>query len=177
MITQSLDSNLLVEELQLGEQLNQCVHGSRRADFSLMLSMLVEDVRVHSQFTLPQTPLNESKTSDELLRKTFELPAKERLAIAELDDINEFSQAKLIEDNQLETLHLTQALMPKALAFRNNEKHISANVLGNTNLYCQQQHKNQAEKEPKERLAFNAKEWLKAVQTTIVKSPLMQINA
>ena len=49
-----LPDNILLHELQLGEQLNDSVVQARRADFSLMLAMLAEDVREQSQFVLPK---------------------------------------------------------------------------------------------------------------------------
>ncbi|MDO6446823.1 VC2046/SO_2500 family protein [Colwellia sp. 1_MG-2023] len=181
METQSVNCNLLVEELQLGEQLNHCVHSERRADFALMLSMLTDDVLAHSQFKLPHTDNSPAKTSEDTLRKTFELPKKQRLALENMEQINEFSQAKLIEQQQLSTLHLTQALTPQPLAFRDDKTHISATVLSNTRLYCQQQHqlKKQTEstQDKENRLAFNVNEWLKSVQTAIVKAPLLATTA
>lgn len=181
MESQSVNSNLLVEELQLGEQLNHCVHSERRADFALMLSMLTDDVLAHSQFKLPYTENTPAETTEDTLRKTFELPKKQRLALESLTQITEFSQAHLIEQQQLPTLHLTQALMPKPLAFRDDKTHISATVLSNTRLYCQQQHqlKKHAEnnQDKENRLAFNVNEWLKSVQTAIVKAPLLSTTA
>ena len=184
METQSVNSNLLVEELQLGEQLNHCVQSDRRSDFSLMLSMLTDDVLAHSQFKLPHTEQPTKLTTDETLRKAFDLPKKPRLSLEGLEDIDEFSQAHLIELQQLSTLHLTQALSPKPLAFRDDKLHIEPNVLANTRLYCQQQYqlKKQADSNKDEsgkdnRLAFNVNAWLKSVQTAIVKAPLLATTA
>lgn len=176
LITQSVDSQLLVEELQLGEQLNQCVHNNRRSDFTLMLSMLTEDIRAHSQFKLPKTVQPATQTTDETLRKRLELPAKERLALDNLSAIDEFAQASLVQAQQFEMLHLMQALKPKPLAFRDDKSFIAADVISNTSLYCQQQYKKQ-DAEEEERLSFNVNEWLKTVQTTIVKSPLISESA
>ena len=184
METQSVNSNLLVEELQLGEQLNHCVHSDRRSDFALMLSMLSDDVLAHSQFKLPQTEKTIELITDESLRKAFDLPKKSRLSLEDLEDINEFSQAHLIKSQHLSTLHLTQALSPKPLAFRDDKLHIDSTVLANTRLYCQQQYqlKKQAENvkennETNNRLPFNVNAWLKSVQTTIVKAPLLATTA
>lgn len=184
METQSVNSNLLVEELQLGEQLNHCVHSDRRSDFVLMLSMLTDDVLAYSQFKLPQTVKSAQLTTEDSLRKTFELPKKQRLCLDNLTEIDEFSQAHLIQSHQLSTLHLSQALSPKPLAFRNDKLHINSTVLSNTRLYCQQQYqlKKQAgndeiNKEHNNRLAFNVNAWLKSVQTTIVKAPLLATMA
>lgn len=176
MNTQSINSNLLVDELQLGEQLNHCVHNERRSDFSLMLSMLTDDVRAHSQFKLPLTINDEVTSSEQLLRKSLELPDSPRLSLSSLDDIDEFSQAQFIENNQLESVHLSQALNPAPLAFRDDKFHVESSVMTNTTLYCQQQHKSRQSEQQLQRMNFNANEWLKVVQTSLVKAPLMDAN-
>ncbi len=177
MIESSSTSTLLVEELQLGEQLSHCIHTNRRSDFALMLAMLTDDVRAHSQFHLPQSQVQTIELDEQRLRKMFELPEKPRLALTDLKEINEFSQAELIEQQQLTTLHLQQAMKPQPLAFRDDSKHIDVAVMTNTSLYCQQQHKLQHASAEDKRREFNANEWLKAVQTTIVKSPLIAVAA
>jgi hypothetical protein len=76
----SIASKPLLHELQLGEQLNECVHQSRRSDFSLMLAMLCDDVREQSQFILPKSaPIDGTSTdikevNNKTLRKHFDLP-------------------------------------------------------------------------------------------------------
>jgi len=178
LINTSFKSQLLVEELQLGEQLNQCVHADRRADFSLMLSMLTDDVLAHSQFSLPETKEQRKETTDQSLRRYFELSAKAPLAIENVDDIEKFTQVHLIEQEHFATLQLENTLNPKPLAFRNNAKHVSTSVLSNTSLYCQQRHKQTKEqKNEASRLAFNVNAWLKSVQTTLVKAPLVALEA
>lgn len=179
LLKTSLYTNLLIEELQLGEKLNQCIHTNRRSDFSLMLSMLTDDVRAHSQFSLPQSEAKVHETSEDLLRKSLELPNKAPLALKDSRDINDFSQANLIAESKLASLHFENFLKPKAIAFRDDSKHIPTTVLSNTTLYCQQQHKakDSAEHYENSRLAFNANEWLKSVQKTIVKAPLIAAYA
>jgi len=144
-----------------------------------MLSMLVDDVRAHSQFSLPKTTTAVTETTEDTLRKSFELPDKAPLALNESSDIADFSQGDLIADNNLVSLHLDHCLKPKALAFRDDSKHIPTPILSNTSLYCQQQHKTKdlAENNDRSRLAFNANEWLKSVQKTIVKAPLIAAYA
>ena len=84
-------TNVLLHELQLGEQLNESVEQTRRADFSLMLAMLAEDVREQSQFLLPKS---EEETAVELsnlaLRKQFNLPDKAKLALTTPNEVNQF---------------------------------------------------------------------------------------
>lgn len=177
MTINSLAKEILVHELQLGEQLNESVHQERRSDFSLLLAMLTDDVRAHSQFTLPLTQDIEKTTSSEQLRQYFQLPSQAPLALDHIDNISAFNQASLIENQQLTDLKLLNTLTPKPIAFRDDAAHISEQVMSNTSLYCQQKHKNKAMQDTPERAKFNAKAWLNAVQTTITKAPLMEASA
>jgi hypothetical protein len=179
--TESVDSHILVHELQLGEQLNESVHSDRRADFSLLLAMLSDDVQQHSQFSLPQTVNKVVNVDDTTLRKEFQLPNKAPLALSEKSDISIFDQAKLIKKTSLAGLHLSNVLQPKPLAFRDDKKHITEQVLSNTSLYCQkkfnQQKRDQCAAFDTTRLLFDAKGWLNAVHNTIVKAPLLDAIA
>ena len=181
MLVESVDSKLLVHELQLGDKLNESVHSARRADFSLLLAMLTDDVQSHSQFLLPQTVCKANVVNDEVLRKEFELPDKAPLALDDRHSIASFNQAELINENRLSELHLSNVLSPKPLAFRNDARHISHDVLTNTSLYCQkkysQQKNNLQVSSDDTRLSFDAKGWLKAVHNTIVKAPLLDAIA
>ncbi len=166
----------LLHELQLGEQLNECVHSTRRADFSLMLAMLAEDVREQSQFVLPQAEaIKNADISNEALRKEFELPEKAPLSLRDMDEIDSFNQAKHFKNNDLATIYLTNAISPNPLAFRDNVKHIPTQVMDNTSVYCQLKHaKQQDENTPLNKpLAFNAKAWLNTIQNTLVTAPLI----
>jgi len=138
-----------------------------------MLAMLTDDVRAHSQFIVPKTEQVENVTTDDSLRKEFNLPPSEPLTITHLDSISDFNQANLIAENRQLDLHLSNVLTPRPLGFRDNAKHIVNDVIANTSLYCQQQYKqDRFSLEEDHRLAFNAKAWLGIVQETIVKSPL-----
>ena len=91
-------SEPLLHELQLGEQLNECVHQSRRSDFSLMLAMLCDDVREQSQFILPKMPpidgtsTEKSPVTDQVLRKHFDLPEAAPLGLKNIEQINQYNQ-------------------------------------------------------------------------------------
>ncbi|WP_206486396.1 VC2046/SO_2500 family protein [Thalassotalea sp. G2M2-11] len=172
----TLHADILVEELQLGDKLNSCVHQNRHSDFSLMLAMLTDDVRAHSQFHLPETVDKKPLIDSELLRKRFDLPPEQRLALTNLEEISEYAQASLVENKQLTAMHLQQAMHPKPLAFRDDKAHINHSVMSNTSLYCQKKHQQKTADNTKH-LDFNVNEWLKAVQTTIVKSPLINVAA
>ncbi|WP_223270299.1 VC2046/SO_2500 family protein [Colwellia sp. C1TZA3] len=173
MTLNALSNDILVHELQLGEQLNESVHHERRADFSLLLAMLTDDVRAHSQFKLPLSQTPEKTTTAEQLRKYFQLPDEAPLALKDITDISSYNQAGLIEKQQLEDLRLANILKPKPLAFRDDVKHINQQVMTNTSLYCQQKSQDLCSTKRQQRAEFNAMAWVAALQTTIVKAPLM----
>lgn len=198
LATDFSSASVLLHELQLGEQLNESVVQARRADFSLMLAMLTEDVREQSQFLLPQTEgAVAAEVTNAALRKQFNLPNKAALALTSLDDMKQFNQVQTIIDNDLANIHLTNAMMAKPLAFRDDKKHIESQVLQNTSLFTQLKHKqaiavnqrlsnqlqiNQAQenqvasnvdKQLSQPLNFNAKAWLDGIQQSLVKAPLL----
>ncbi|SEL26583.1 Ribosomal S4P [Colwellia chukchiensis] len=177
MTPTALNQDILVHELQLGEQLNESVHQARRADFSLMLAMLTDDVRAHSQFHLPQTQLTEKTTTSDQLRKFLQLPKAAPLALDKIEDIATFNQASAVERQQLTAVRLTNALAPKPLAFRDDRQFIPSQVLTNTSLHCQQRHQQNNTSPTQQRAEFDAKAWLNSLQSTMVKAPLMQASA
>jgi hypothetical protein len=178
-------TDVLLHELQLGEQLNESVVQTRRADFSLMLAMLAEDVREQSLFTLPkaQQPVA-SDTSNLALRKEFSLPQKAPLALSSMDNIEQFNQAQSIVDNDITNIHLHNAMTPNPLAFRDDRQHIATEILQNTSLCCQLKHQQGHSIETSDSdkaldqpltppLHFNAKAWLDGIQQSLVKAPLI----
>ena len=181
LTSETLKSEILLHELQLGEQLNKSVHQSRRADFSLMLAMLCDDVREQSQFILPKTDVSlaeQSKQNNETLRKHFELPEQAPLALKNIEQISQYNQSQLIVDNDLVTIQLSNALSPKPLAFRDDNHYIASNILGNTSLTCQEKHTHQQSSAVlNKRINMNVESWLKTVQTSLVKSSLVDAIA
>jgi ribosomal S4p-like protein len=180
VIDKSVEKNsLLFHELQLGSQLNQCVHSKRRADFSLMLAMLTDDVREHSQFFVPTAAQKDREFSDDILRKAFQLPDKAPLGLKKLTDLNKFSQAELIKQQQLASLHLQNALVPLPLSFYNDKKHLDTKVLSDTSIHCQQRNQQQNQQKNNDKMEsstasfnklafFNAKAWLDNIQSSLI---------
>jgi len=196
LATDFSSASVLLHELQLGEQLNESVVQARRADFSLMLAMLASDVREQSQFLLPQTQQKlAADITDSSLRKQFNLPEKSALALTTLDEVKKYNQVQTIIDNDLASIHLTNAMQPKPLAFRDDKKYIDSQVLKNTSLFTQLKYKqaadiNQertrllqasqvaelsidADKPLNQPLNFNAIAWLDGIQQSLVKAPLL----
>mgnify|MGYP002700449642 CR=1 FL=1 len=170
-------SEILLHELQLGEQLNESVHQARRADFSLMLAMLCDDVREQSQFILPKSELNSADLlvqNNEVLRQHFDLPEQAPLSLKNIEQISQYNQGQLVADNDLVSVQLSNALSPKPLAFRDDNHHITSNILGNTSLTCQEKHTHQQSSAVlNKRMNMNVESWLKTVQTSLVKSSLV----
>lgn len=172
MLVNELEAKILSHELQLKEQLNECVHQKRRSDFALMLSMLSDDVRQQSQFILPESNNASPNVNNDVLRKRFELPDAQSLAIDEISQLDDFNQAQDVQQQRLTDIKLREALKPLPLAFRDNAKHIPTQVIENTSIHCQQ--RNKAPKQPiAQKLDFDAMAWLNTVQNTIVKSQLL----
>ncbi|OUR59807.1 hypothetical protein A9Q74_16130 [Colwellia sp. 39_35_sub15_T18] len=161
----------LLHELQLGEQLNESVHQARRADFSLMLAMLCDDVREQSQFVLPQQELTKTALDSCALRKQFELPEQAPLALKNLEQINQYNQAQYVDESKLTNIHLSNAMQPKPLAFRDDAQYIASSIMENTTLVCQEKHANEkADVVLNKRLAMDVNGWLKNIQTSLVKA-------
>jgi hypothetical protein len=187
LATSFSSTDVLLHELQLGEQLNESVVQTRRADFSLMLAMLAEDVREQSLFILPKAQQTVARdTSNLALRKAFNLPDKASLGLSSMDKIGQFNQAKSVINNDIANIHLINAMTPTPLAFRDDCLHISTEVLQNTSLFCQLKHQQgqtiQTSKSESDKaldqpltksLSFNAKAWLDGIQQSLVKAPLI----
>ena len=167
-----LNNNIPINEFQLAEQLGQCIHSDRRSDFSLMLAMLTEDVKEHSQFKLPVVENTSLKESDQQLRQKFNLPPQAPLTIEAPHQLEGFNQAHKIVDQQLSSILFENALKPKPIAFRDNHKFISTEIMSNTSIHCQKRYTDNA---TGKRLSFNAKAWLDAVKNSVVKAPLLNL--
>jgi|TARA_B110000879_G_scaffold140488_1_gene183000 hypothetical protein len=159
-----LNNNLPINDLQLAEKLGECIHSERRSDFSLMMAMLIEDVSEHSQFKLPDIESSSLQVSEQQLRKEFDLPEKASLSIKVPHKLACFNQAQMIVNHQLLSINLENALKPQPIAFRDNNKYISSDVISNTSIHCQIKH---ADNVVRDKLGFNTNVWLDAIETSV----------
>jgi len=82
VLTSNIRNELLVDEMQLGTRLNEDVHSSNFADFSLMLAMISHDMTDNPLYN------TEEKISKEVdLRKKFSLLPESR-KYAQEDDFD-----------------------------------------------------------------------------------------
>jgi len=160
--------SVLTHELQLGEKLNHSVQQHRRADFSLMLAMLTDDVREYSQFRLPQTQSDTPKYDDHYYRKLFALPEPTNLAVNHRSQLAQFNQAELAQQQRFDDIRLRQALHAKPLAIRDDPHYIDDEIISNCSVHCQQRIKLATPETPiledSEPLVFDAAQWLMGVK-------------
>lgn len=165
--------HLLINESKLGIKLNQCVHEERRSDFSLMLAMLTEDAREFSEFSLPVTENIPLETLE--LRKQFHLPEQQALALRNIDDVSRYNESQYIQENNMRAIHLLDALIPKPLTFKNDNKHVANNILGNMNVHSQERYfmdKATSTNNINQRASFNSSLWLKNIEASILANEI-----
>ncbi|PMG78066.1 queD-like protein [Shewanella sp. 10N.286.51.B7] len=115
----------LVNELQLGNRLNDAIEHDRRGEFGLLLSMLSVDARDMSQFQL-----DKELNVDEKLYKTFQLPQAQQL-VCDLSQQQAIDNATDFQRGGVSQFHLQQALKPEALVTRGQYEDEMQIVLAN----------------------------------------------
>ena len=105
MLTHEIRNQLLVDELQLGNRLNQDIQISDHADFALLLAMLSHDVTDNPEFSS-----SEAKLKEEDLRKKFNLlPEQKKYA-----ETSDFDRAQAITE-QFANYGMTQVFLSECL--------------------------------------------------------------
>ena len=116
MNIEHLNQQIVINEWQLGQQLNTAVHSGARDKFNLLLSFLSDDARDFAQFEIKSEEDLLKKPTD--LRTYFELPNAQPLVnegpseklLVELND--DLQQKKLI-DIRFKQLITNEALLSK----------------------------------------------------------------
>jgi hypothetical protein len=117
MLTQEIRSKYLVDELQLGDTLNEAVHNGFKAQFDLLVSMLSSDVQDHAWVVDPAA--KEQQKED--LRKKFELGNPVRLQSDEQDLERANELGEQFREGGLTAVHLLQCLNPEPLTLKHND--------------------------------------------------------
>ncbi|MFI3245493.1 MAG: VC2046/SO_2500 family protein [Ferrimonas sp.] len=102
------------KEMNLGQRLNQAVNQQRRSDFSLMLAMMVQDVRYQGQFQL----LRQEDGQPLPLRRQFQLPDEAPLEEQFNRDQRNIENAKAFQIGGLVQARLQDCLAPSPLSVR-----------------------------------------------------------
>lgn len=139
----TLDKASIINELQFGNGINHAVHEGRRADFSLILSMFSDDVRDNTPVEL----VDEQETTEQLLRKRFELQPPQQLRSDQQSYPVSAKQAELFHNSGLPGAKLHHYLAPEVLAYMPEEtfdlpEEVYHNLSGH-------QRRHLAEKEPR----------------------------
>ncbi|NOI80388.1 hypothetical protein F0237_06900 [Vibrio tubiashii] len=140
----TLDKAAIISELQFGTGINHAVHEGRRADFALILSMFSDDVRDNT----PLEKVDEIDTSEQALRKKFELQAPQQLRSDQDSYQVSATQASLFHSSGLPSTKLSHYLKPDALTYLPEDTHnLPEEVYHNLSGH---QRRAMGEKEPKE---------------------------
>ncbi len=140
----TLDKAAIISELQFGTGINNAVHEGRRADFALILSMFSDDVRDNT----PLEKVDEIDTSEQALRKRFELQQPQQLRSDQSSYDISAKQASLFHNAGMASTKLSHYLCPDALSYLPEDTHdlpeeIYHNLSGH-------QRRSMGEKEPKQ---------------------------
>lgn len=111
MLTDTIRRHCLVDELQLGQDLNQALQGQRQADFALLLAMLSPDVQDQAWVADPPAP----ETADDHWRGHFGLPAPRPLAAHDDSATQSLVMAQQLAEGGGAAVRLYDALCPEAL--------------------------------------------------------------
>ncbi len=117
MLTNEIRDKMLVDELQLGNDLNQAVHDGFSAQFNLMVSMLSDDMQDQAWVTDPV--VQEKQTED--LREQFALGEPVRLQSDDGDIVKADLLGDYFRQGGLVAVHLMQCLRPEPLTLRHPE--------------------------------------------------------
>lgn len=132
------DAGLVVNEWQLGQQLNSAVHNGTREKFNLLLSLLSDDARDFAQFALPQEKQESAAAQQTDLRASFSLAPAQPLVNKGMS----LQQAQALNHNlqksNLSTLRLQLLLNNEALLSRAEEQVVPSEVRDNLTLLSQQ---------------------------------------
>jgi len=116
MNIEQLDQQIIINEWQLGQQLNTAVHSGTREKFNLLLSFLSDDARDFAQFEIKsETDLVKKELE---LRTYFELPERQPLVNEGpseklLTELNNDLQQKKLTDIRFKQLITNEALLSK----------------------------------------------------------------
>ncbi|WP_369814923.1 VC2046/SO_2500 family protein [Moritella sp. JT01] len=85
MYVQSIRQHALIDELQLGQQLNKCTLNGDRAKFSLLLSMLSSDITDQKQIEIKHTAVDTSAYDAARMARLNEYAANNNMAALRLE--------------------------------------------------------------------------------------------
>ncbi len=124
-----IESTLLVNEWQLGQQLNVAIHNGTREKFNLLLSFLSGDAQDFAQFSLSNA--KQSQLSAQGLRDSLQLSdsqplINEGISLQQADYLN-----KSLHESRLDSIRLQYLLNNEAVLSRTYDPEIPDDIVDN----------------------------------------------
>ena len=139
-----VEAGLLINEWQLGTQLNVSVENGARDKFNLLLSLLSDDARDFSQFELPkaiQTSLTEVELRESLSLGETQPLLNKGLSLSQTKNISEAIHIK-----DLCAVRLQSMIHNEAILSRTTKNNFDTDVVDNLSFLSQTRLKNAEEK-------------------------------
>jgi hypothetical protein len=132
------ESGLIINEWQLGAQLNSAVHSGTRDKFNLLLSLLSDDARDFAQFTLPQEGVKGAASAKTNLCADFSLGEAQPLVAKGMSSQQAQQLNANLQENNLSSIRLQLLLANEPLLSRSEELLIDSDVKDNLTFLAQQ---------------------------------------
>ncbi|MCP4325554.1 MAG: hypothetical protein GY951_13095 [Psychromonas sp.] len=129
MNNKQIQEGLLINEWQLGSQLNIAVTNGTRDKFNLLLSLLSDDARDFPQFDLPKATQASLTTLE--LRESLSLPEPQPLVNKGLSLQQAEKLSVAVHKQQFSDIRLQSILNNEALLTRQTETNFDAEVVDN----------------------------------------------
>jgi len=147
--------NLVINEWQLGQQLNTAVHNGTREKFNLLLSMLSDDARDFSQFTLPAANQITPEQTKSSLRDEFSLSVAQPLVNKGISVEQATTMNQHLAANKLSSIRLQYLLNNEAILSRNDNEVIDSDIKDNLSFLSQHRLVESLQQEPASHVAIN----------------------
>jgi len=148
MNNKQVESRLLINEWQLGTQLNVAVANGTRHKFNLLLSLLSGDVRDFAQFDLPKA--TQATLSCMELRESLFLPVPQPLVNTGISLQQSEALSIALHKNKMTDLRLQCLLNNEALLSRQQPPDIDAEVVDNLSFLSQTRLQHHNNKDPEQ---------------------------
>jgi hypothetical protein len=142
MTPHALREHYLVDELQLGQTLNQAISQGRRSEFSLLLAMLSPDVE-DQPWVADAIPADTTSID---WRRRFELPKVKPLEAHVQSADRAMAMAAQLTQGGLAAVHLQECLEPEPLTLKQFQ--FDSEVWNNLSPLAQEKHRFYVQGEP-----------------------------
>ena len=125
---------MLINEWQLGNELNQALHLQHRADFQLWLSLLSPAIEEQAGFCLPDQQA--TPQAPDLFHQLQLMPRRDP-GLQEHDVARMLQHGSLMQQGGFAAMRLGMLLQPPPTVIRHDAKKLSADLADSLSLHCQ----------------------------------------